>query len=62
VYLVFTYEGIDESPSKILALIGALLSLAAWYTVRIVLSHYHAALKSTSVGHEKAQKAQVDFG
>jgi|GEM_PF-1400592 len=62
VYLVFTYEGIDESPSKILALIGALLSLAAWYTVRIVLSHYRAALKSTSFGHKKAQKAQMDFG
>ena len=45
VYLLLKYTGMEASPNRMLLLIVALFSLGAWYTVRIVLSHYHATLK-----------------
>lgn len=44
-YLLLKYGGIDDSPNKILVFIGAVFPLAAWYTVRVVLSHYRRRLR-----------------
>jgi len=47
-YLLLKYAGIEDYPNRILILVAALFSLAAWYSVRIVLSHYRRQLQVDS--------------
>jgi len=47
-YLLLKYAGVEEYPNRILILVATLFSLAAWYSVRIVLSHYRRHLQTHS--------------
>jgi len=48
IYLSLKYAEFEASPRRIIVVIAALFSLGAWYTVRIVLSHYRRQLQSNT--------------